>query len=76
MTPTRRDDHRLPPSHLWDLTGRVAVITGAGSYTGIGFACARALAQLGASVVVTATSDRIHERAETLRSEKPAISEI
>jgi 3-oxoacyl-[acyl-carrier protein] reductase len=45
-----------------DLDGRVAVVSGAGSPTGIGFASARALADLGASVVLAATTDRVHER--------------
>jgi 3-oxoacyl-[acyl-carrier protein] reductase len=60
---------RLPLPSLWDLSDRVAIITGAGSESGIGFASASALAQLGASVVVTATSERVHERAEALRSQ-------
>lgn len=51
---------------LWDLTGRTALVTGAGSSTGIGFAAARALADLGARVAITSTTDRIHERAEQL----------
>lgn len=54
---------------LWDLSGRTALVTGAGSESGIGFASARALAELGAAVVLTATSDRVHDRAATLRAE-------
>ncbi|HWS52115.1 MAG TPA: SDR family NAD(P)-dependent oxidoreductase, partial [Microbacterium sp.] len=52
-----------------DLAGRTALVTGAGSPTGIGFASARALGELGARVVVTATTDRIHERAAELVAE-------
>lgn len=54
---------------LWDLSGRTALVTGAGSESGIGFASARAVAELGAAVVLTATSDRVHDRAATLRAE-------
>ncbi|WP_374645868.1 SDR family NAD(P)-dependent oxidoreductase [Tabrizicola sp.] len=46
--------------------GRVALVTGAGSAGGIGFAIARALAQAGARMAVTATTGRIHDRAATL----------
>ena len=46
---------------------RVALVTGAGSETGIGFACARALGREGATVGVAATTERIHERAAELR---------
>ncbi len=48
------------------LDGRVALVTGSGSADGIGFACARALVDLGATVHVTSTTDRIHERAAAL----------
>lgn len=48
------------------LAGSIALVTGAGSATGIGFAAARVLASRGARVAVTATTDRIHERAREL----------
>jgi len=51
---------------LFDLSRRVAVVTGAGSPKGIGFRSARLLGQLGASVVITSTTDRIHERVAEL----------
>ncbi len=46
----------------------VAVVTGAGSPDGIGFACARQLAAAGMQVIVTSTSDRIDQRAAELRA--------
>jgi 3-oxoacyl-[acyl-carrier protein] reductase len=46
--------------------GQVAIVTGAGSATGIGFAIARRLMINDARVVITATSERIHERAKEL----------
>jgi 3-oxoacyl-[acyl-carrier protein] reductase len=46
---------------------RRAVVTGAGSATGIGYAVARVLGRTGMHVVIVSTTDRIHERAADLR---------
>ena len=46
--------------------GRVALVTGAGSPQGIGFAAATLLGRGGAMVAVTSTTERIHERAAEL----------
>jgi 3-oxoacyl-[acyl-carrier protein] reductase len=51
-----------------DLDDRTAVVTGVGSRTGIGYAVAGLLADLGARVVLGATTDRVHERAAELRA--------
>lgn len=48
--------------------GRVAIVTGAGSPSGIGVAAARLLAREGAAVALTSTTERIHERAVELGS--------
>jgi 3-oxoacyl-[acyl-carrier protein] reductase len=48
---------------MFDLTGKRFLVTGAGSAQGIGFAAARALQQLGASLFLTSLSPRVHERA-------------
>jgi 3-oxoacyl-[acyl-carrier protein] reductase len=50
-------------------SGRVALITGAGSPGGIGFATARILGREGARIAVAATTDRIHERVAELAAE-------
>jgi 3-oxoacyl-[acyl-carrier protein] reductase len=52
----------------FDLSGRVAVITGAGGPDGIGFATARLLSELGAAVMLGATTPRIDDRVSELRS--------
>jgi 3-oxoacyl-[acyl-carrier protein] reductase len=44
----------------------IALVTGAGSEGGIGFAVARRLVATGAHVALVATSDRIHDRASSL----------
>ena len=54
---------------MFELNGSTALITGAGSQYGIGFAAGRALAQMGATVFLTGLSSRVLERAEQLRSE-------
>ena len=45
---------------------RVALVTGAGSPQGIGFAIARLLAQQGAKIAITSTTQRIDDRAHEL----------
>lgn len=52
----------------FDLTGRTALVTGAGSPEGIGFASARELGLLGAAVVITATTARVDDRVSELRA--------
>jgi 3-oxoacyl-[acyl-carrier protein] reductase len=50
------------------MKGQVAVVTGAGSEAGIGFAVARRLHQAGFNVAIASTTERIHERARELDS--------
>jgi 3-oxoacyl-[acyl-carrier protein] reductase len=56
------------PSPLADdrLHGKIALVTGAGSPDGIGYATARRLRALGATVAIVSTTRRIHERAGEL----------
>jgi 3-oxoacyl-[acyl-carrier protein] reductase len=61
---TSAPSRKTPP---FSLTGRSALVTGAGSATGIGFATARLLGRMGASVAITSTTARIYERVEELR---------
>ena len=56
-----------------NFSGRVALITGAGSALGIGFATARLLAQYGAKIAITSTTDRINERARELAADKADV---
>jgi 3-oxoacyl-[acyl-carrier protein] reductase len=48
------------------LAGRTALVTGAGSPDGIGYATARRLRGMGANVAIVSTTRRIHERAGEL----------
>jgi len=48
------------------LESQVALVTGAGSADGIGFHAARLLAAAGATVVLSSTTDRVHQRADEL----------
>jgi 3-oxoacyl-[acyl-carrier protein] reductase len=50
----------------FDLAGHAAIVTGAGSGSGIGFACALQLGALGASVMLAATSERVEDRRREL----------
>jgi 3-oxoacyl-[acyl-carrier protein] reductase len=55
------------------LRGQTAMITGAGSAEGIGFAVARRLHTEGVRVVITSTTDRIHARARELDAGGEAV---
>lgn len=55
-------------SAVFSLKGKKALITGAGSSSGIGFASATALKQLGAEVIITSTSNRIFDRASEIQA--------
>lgn len=49
-----------------DFDAQVCLVTGAGSGSGIGFQTAKILGELGASIALAATTDRIYERAREL----------
>ncbi len=52
-----------------NLTGQTALVTGAGSPSGIGFAAARALGQDGVTVAIVSTTQRIYQRVAELSAE-------
>ncbi|MFM8503407.1 MAG: SDR family NAD(P)-dependent oxidoreductase, partial [Actinomycetota bacterium] len=51
---------------MYLLTGRKALVSGAGAKGGIGFAIAKALKEQGADIYITSTTERILERANEL----------
>ena len=52
-----------------ELADKVALVTGAGSPTGIGFATAMILGREGAAVAISSTTERIHDRAAELHAD-------
>lgn len=65
----------MTPS-AFDLTGRVALVTGAGAPDGIGMATARLLGSLGARLLLTATTERVQMRAAELAQVKVEASAV
>src|SRR3954452_24706469 len=63
--PVEATDEEEAPVTL-RLDGKVALVTGAGSPDGIGYATARRLRDLGARVAIVSTTRRIHDRAGEL----------
>lgn len=51
---------------MFSLAGKRALVSGAGASGGIGVAIAKSLKELGAEVLITSTTERIHERAKEL----------
>ena len=51
---------------MFSLTGKRALVSGAGAPGGIGFAIAKSLRDLGAEVIITSTTERIYDRASDL----------
>lgn len=59
--------HSATLAGAFDVTGQAALVTGAGSDSGIGFASARLLGAMGARVMITSTTSRIEDRVNQLR---------
>ena len=59
---------------MLDLHGRAAAVTGVGGPRGIGFAVARQLSALGAALVVSGGSERVHQRAAELPAGTVALA--
>lgn len=57
-------------------TGQCALVTGAGSKAGIGFAVARRLHALGVDVTITSTTDRIHLRKKEIDASGARINSV
>ena len=64
---------RLKSESKMNLSGKVVLVTGAGSPRGIGFATARLLAQQGAKVAITSTTQRIEDRGHELSAQSPEV---
>lgn len=52
-----------------DFNGKVCLITGAGSDSGIGFAAAEIIGGLGGKIAITSTTERIYEREKELKDQ-------
>jgi 3-oxoacyl-[acyl-carrier protein] reductase len=63
---------RTPPFNLPD----PALITGAGSPTGIGYASAKLLCQMGASVYITGASERLNDRVAELNTQGVSMLQV
>jgi 3-oxoacyl-[acyl-carrier protein] reductase len=55
---------------------RTALVTGCGSSTGIGFATAKRLRAAGCNMVITSTTERIHERVDELLAASVGGSDV
>jgi 3-oxoacyl-[acyl-carrier protein] reductase len=70
----RRITYESAPTPPVNFRGQVAIVTGAGSPEGIGFAIAQRLHQAGLHVTITSTTDRIHLRAKELDASGELVS--